>query len=218
MPMKPIIISCTTILLFCTAAFGQKWSAGIQAGANYSNYTAVLNSQPEYIAKYKSGFMFGANISYKLNGWLSLRAEVDFDKRNYFNKIKIGEKDGAAVYGELETGNHLSLPLVVQFELGKQTGFITQIGTTLNYLIGQGKSFKDLNIAREDTDIYRYNDIIFKTRMAIIAGIGLRIPINDKIGFMWLTRGFFDLGNDSTGDVIDKMSFAGTAGVQYFLN
>lgn len=203
--------------MFTVQVYSQKLSFGVHGGANFSTFHLAAADQPRFEASLQPGYIFGANISIELDDWIALRTEINFDKRNSKGEIMTDQSNGVPEYSSLEQGDYLSLPVMLQFEMGGHTEFITQIGTTINYLRGQAVTMKTLVIDGEHVDTYQDPEQILKTDLSLLAGIGLRIPIGDKIDLFCLTRAFYDFMDNEAGHEVNKVNYSGMVGIQYLL-
>ncbi|SHG31249.1 porin family protein [Flavobacterium johnsoniae] len=186
--MKKIIFLLFTITLitFKTTAQESKIKFGVQAGLNYSSFRGYESFSDE-----KPGFsyLFGVSLQYKLNESLSLRTDLNYDRKTqiakgdviywYNSDTPILSQD--AVYSLKATSylNYITLPVMLKFNFTRNKSFYINGGPYLGYLLKSGVKYET---SRQQDPDENLEDTKYKKSMefGISAGFGKEFKLNDN--------------------------------------
>ncbi|KAF2327513.1 porin family protein [Flavobacterium nitrogenifigens] len=180
--MKKITLFLFTITLitFKTTAQESKFKFGVQAGLTYSSfrgYESFIDEDPGF------SYLFGISAQYKLNESLSLRADLDYDR-----KTQTSKGEGAYISNvsydrySIKTTNYLNyitLPIMLKFSFTRNKSFYINGGPYLGYLLKSGWKYKTSGIQNSDENL---EDTKYRKSMdfGVSAGFGKEFKLNDN--------------------------------------
>lgn len=186
--MKNITFLFFTIALitFKTSAQESKIKFGIQGGLNYSNFRGYHSFTDE-----KPGFsyLFGVSFQYALNESLSLKADLNYDRKTqttkgttldwYNSDTPILTPEITHTFKSTSYLNYITLPIMLKFSFTRNKSFYINGGPYLGYLLKSGMTFESSSEGSQDEDLentkYRKS-----MEFGISAGFGKEFKLNDN--------------------------------------
>ncbi|WP_337966680.1 porin family protein [uncultured Flavobacterium sp.] len=186
--MKKIIFLLFTITLitFTTTAQESKIKFGVQGGLTYSTfrgYHSFTNEKPGL------SYLFGISFQYKLNESLSLKADLNYDRKTQFTKgtssswytpdNPMPPADAIYNFKSVTYLNYITLPIMLKFSFTHNKSFYINGGPYLGYLIKSGMTFESSRKQTPDEDLEntKYRKSL---DFGISAGFGKEFKLNDK--------------------------------------
>jgi hypothetical protein len=207
--MKNIRISffiflCTS-LSFVSTAFGQQDSKhviGFEGGAGISFLRGL-----EFIEKYHEPAMcFTAGISYQysFSESFSFFSALDYERKGSVVKFQLTDEQGNSP-GELTAHanyDYLVLPMLGRFSFGNHLKMFMNAGPYVGYLM-KVTSVTEENDVIPHTE-YDLTDESYKYDLGISAGLGVKIPIKDKMTFNVEVRNNLGLVNTHSAPIEEE--------------
>ena len=223
--MKNMFFILSLFLFSISIINGQNVSFGVQGGVSHSKLINKGNGFFDLGTEYKTGFNVGINTTIDLGNWAAVRAGFNVQREGGKDGITLTDVNGNTID---ERGHiylhfdYLSLPLMMQFSFGKNIKLLAHIGTEFKYLAKQVFVFdsqvingRRIKTVEENTSLFnRYDQSGF-------VGLGLSFPMKNNLKIIVLTRsaiGLNEISNAMNGNKLKHLSFAATAGVQYYLH
>src|SRR5690606_7809056 len=182
--MKKLVV--ITIVSFTTLVFSQeKTKFGVHTGVNYSNfrgYEVPEGFDDVYSESPAFGFLIGVGVEYQLSNKLSLKVELNYERKNQQadNVINLTSFDGPTEtykFTSKKTHNYLVLPILLKYKFAENNGFYINGGTFVGYL-QNSKLSNDANIPdMPNSDIDTTNSHK-KIDFGFLAGVGKEFDIN----------------------------------------
>ena len=184
--MKKVSFFFILLLIFCNSLFAQKFSVGIKDGINWSNikgrcdFIYFENTQ----IKKEVGQNFGLIINYRINNFLFLQSEFNYEEKGFeFKNVLIG--GGYSGNYELK---YLTVPLIANFEFGRSVRYFSYTGFYFSILISAdnqtiGTSTSTPELVKYDHS-YDAKDQFNKNEIGAVIGLGIKIPLCDKVKLM----------------------------------
>ncbi len=186
------------LLILCNSLFAQNFSIGIKDGMNWS----TINGNTENIEISKlQGENFGLILNYKISGYLSLQTEINIEEKGVkFNSVWCG----GGYYGKYEL-KYFTIPLLANFEFGKSVKYYGYLGFYLSLLASADNQTIVTSTASPEFKRYDYShdakDEFKKNEMGAIVGVGIKIPLCDRVKFFIETR--YNIGLCNSADITE---------------
>ena len=198
--MKKILLLSVFIFISAGLFAQERW--GIQASLNLASatekYTPLFSfgeGSGSGSVHYDSrlGFSAGVVAEIPLKRSLSLRPELIFVQKNYFNKVYEGAMDKAIDVNY--TQNYLELPVNLIYNEDLRSGRLF-LGAGLNFSLGLGGHFKSSAAVYDTMTGERNIDMhlqVFELGLGLLAGYSLSNGIFTSISF---NPGIIDFNSD----------------------
>ncbi|MET3025714.1 porin family protein [Flavobacterium sp. UW10123] len=175
-----LLLFTITLIAFKTTAQESKFKFGVQAGLTYSSfrgYESFIDEDPGF------SYLFGVSLQYKLNESLSLKADLDYDR-----KTKTSKGEGAYIsdisykYYSIKTTNYfnyITLPIMLKFNFTRNKSFYINGGPYFGYLLKSGWKYETSGIqnSNENLEDTKYSKSL---DFGISAGFGKEFKLNDN--------------------------------------
>ena len=181
---KPFIVLLLTLISGLIMA--QDFSIGLRDGITFSSISGrydFKNLESTKIEK-ATGHCFGLIFNYQISKSFILQTEINIEEKGFeFEAMLIG----AGLKGNYRL-KYITIPLIVNFEIGKKVKFYGYIGTYFGILLKSSNytSFSTLftsGIIAYDLSYdpsHEFNDFEFGG----LVGLGTKIPLGDKVKFI----------------------------------
>jgi len=205
------------LLILCNSLFAQNFSIGIKDGINWSTIKGrydFKNFENTQIKKV-NGHNFGLIINYQINNFLSLQTEFNYEEKGFkFKNVLIG----CGYSGNYEL-KYLTIPLIANFELGKSVKYFSYTGFYFSILISADNQTVVSSIITHVQPhlLVKYDhshdakDQFNKNEIGAVIGIGIKIPLCDKVKFMINGRYNFGLSKSAKNTEYDYNPYQWTS-------
>lgn len=192
---KFVIINCVFLSIFFQAAYGQpesKHELAFEGGAGISFIRGLEN-----IEKYhEPALCFTAGISYQysFSENFSFFSALDYERKGSVVSLQLsGLYVGPEDLKAHTNYNYMVLPLLARYSFGKHLKMFVNAGPYVAYLI-------KVTSVTEETDFVPHTELdltdeSYRYDLGISAGLGLRIPVNEKMAFTVEVRNNLGLVN-----------------------
>jgi hypothetical protein len=205
-------IFTTTFLLalLSVAAFSQNLTVGIKGGSSTTTMKGEhqFSNSDYYDNPQTSSITLSEYVNYKLSSYLSLQAEVSFQKKGFGYKTKPNLEDYAA-NGSAEFG-YLQIPILLQFSYGSKLKVYANGGPSINILVSDGyytySSYSGWSPIQIVDEIQNIKSDFSKITLGIIGSTGLSYDITPTIGIMGEFRVGYDLTKSSKNRDVELMA------------
>lgn len=170
-----------------------KLGFGVQGGINYPD---VRGFELAKYNNFKAGFLFGATFEYELGAQISLRADLNFERKvgrtrvTYFDENAV--QSGTEEFRRLQ--NYINLPLMFKYEVGRTPLFING-GGFFNYLLSAKYKPEYPSEAEETSQLTPEKNV----DLGVTLGVGAQFGLGANQLLMVEVRN--DLGLVDTGRV-----------------
>jgi len=187
--MKKLLLSILLLLIsFLNYSQNSNIKFGIHAGLNYSTfygYNIPAAFDPVYSESPAFAFLGGINIEYQIKEKLSLKFELNYERKSQKgdNNIEITDtNDYTKSYNftSKKNNDYLVLPIMVKYNFGNKNSFFVNGGPFIGYLLKSNftNDLEDIEGINNDTD--DTTDLNSKTDFGLAIGLGKMIEINGK--------------------------------------
>ncbi len=184
-------------VLLTTNIIAQDFSIGMKDGISWSSisgrydFANFNNTQIEKVTEHS----FGIRLNYKLNKHLLLQTEVNIEQKGFdFNMDP--DYNGGGYWGKYSI-KYLTIPLIIQYQLGKKVKFYGYSGISFGMLLQANNSTSLSSTSTSTLKIYDYSydptNEFNKFELGEIFGLGIKIPLCDKVNFTVDSRYIFGL-------------------------
>ncbi len=165
--MKNFALTIIVLLGFSLTVSAQK-KGDVEFGLNvgYNNSTV---SDSEYAADSGSGFNFGGSMDYYFSNSWSIKGKLIYDQKGWDNGY-IEDSDGFAYTTDFNL-NYLTIPVMANWHFGNKKNWYLEFGPYMGFLLNA----EDVRFGTDVTDGFNSNDF------GLALGIGVKIPLNDKL-------------------------------------
>jgi hypothetical protein len=156
-------------LLACKISFSQVRKVfGINAGVNYSS---LRWEGDEFGYESEVGFLTGVKFSYYVQDRLSLKVELNYERKVVARKLPISVSNGGVFLFSSEVEyrfkhDYLVLPVLMQYDFGKKNPFYVNLGPNLGYILNVDRSIDGVEGSEDITPFFNSFELGFS------AGIG----------------------------------------------
>ena len=190
----------TTLILLAlifTSSIYSQIKIGVNAGATYSKFkgNVLIENADAGIS-----FLIGASFEYYLYESLSLKTNLNYERKSFNTKIPEFDDIGFPTGGEVKiTTNfdYLTLPIMAEYEFGNSKKFFVNGGPFLGFLLS----------TKSKADNFPYYDSTLlnkKIDIGLSFGIGTKIYLNDRSSLNIELRENLGLINISDVEVFDN--------------
>ena len=207
--MKKILLSTIFLFIsFLNYSQNSKMKFGIQAGLNYSNFRGYeVPVSPFYSESPAFSFLGGLNLEYQIKDKLSLKFELNFERKIQKADNTIEIIDGVDGFSEIynytskKNYNYLVLPIMLKYCFTEKSSFYANGGPFIGYLL-KSNITNDLGqidgLNNEPVETTKLNN---KTDFGLSFGFGKTIEINNKNSIFIEVRENLGLTNTSKNKV-----------------
>lgn len=196
--MKKILITLVFLSGIFSAAFAQTKNTaefGVNAGINGST---VVYSGSNESSDYTGGVNLGVSGEYYFSDRWSIKARLSYDQKGWGNGV-LTTDNGSRIYGVNFHLNYLTIPVMASWHFGRTRNWYLHFGPYAGILLNSRESSNSgLNIQ----DAFNTSDF------GVDVGIGVKIPVSDKMKFFIEYDGQSGLSNlfkYSDGDNVQNM-------------
>lgn len=226
--MKKILIIPIALLMSIGVARSQsdKVSLGINVVGNYTGYAYGDHGQA---TRPRVGYGAGLSVTVAITSRINIETGLQYDAFNSKVDVVMDPFSPAKTYGQKEC---ITLPVLFQYEFGPKEMFFVNVGPALKFNLShrQRMEFGDnyvLNPGGEHNQGFipaftSTSDIGYRERnvtLALIAGVGMKVPLVRKLDFVWEARFTGDITNvnnpDITSDQFRLLNVSLKAGLAY---
>ncbi|HTE02303.1 MAG TPA: porin family protein [Mucilaginibacter sp.] len=192
--MKKII---TTLLIFSgiySVAFAQTKNTaefGVNIGYNGAGVTYSGSSET---SDYNSGFNLGISGEYYFSDRWSIKGKLSYDQKGWGNGF-LAFDDGTEIDGINVHLNYLTIPVMANWHFGREKNWYLNFGPYAGFLLSANESSNSVDI----------KNAFSTTDFGLALGIGVKIPVSNKMNFIMeydgqagLTNIFKDSADPST--------------------
>ncbi|MDH7913992.1 porin family protein [Winogradskyella sp. SYSU M77433] len=159
-------------LFSVTIGAQNKFKIGVNAGLNYPDHRGYEYAKNR---KFKIGYLLGVSFDYYLKEDLSIKANINYERKNrereltYFNydAEEVGDESFSEIY------EYINVPLLLKYEFGKSKFFING-GPFFNYLLNNKL---DSNYPNDSNDEITEQK---KIDLGLSFGVGTNIALNES--------------------------------------
>jgi len=157
--IKTLVIAI--VLMATVSTYAQNFHYGFKAGANF----AVQSEIASYFenSNIRTGLSAGVFSNYRVNNWLSLQAEANYDQK--------GEKSSDIT----NKYDYLTVPVLAKFSLGKSDKTALEFNLNLGPFAGFLLNAKS-EIEGTEIDV---KDNTENLELGAIAGFGMKYPVTN---------------------------------------
>ena len=169
--MKAKTILFLLALIFTSSIYSQI-KIGVNAGATYSKPYEGYEGFDAGI-----GFLIGASFEYYLNENLSLKTNLNYERKSFGDSFPEIDKFGV-LKGQIKVTtnfDYLTIPIMAKYEFGNSKKFFVNGGPFLGFLLRE-ENKADVPSVGQITD----NGYSKNIDVGLSFGIGTKIYINDK--------------------------------------
>ncbi|MCF6128645.1 PorT family protein [Flavobacterium sp. AS60] len=185
--MKKSILATLIALLVSFNLMAQK-KGDVEVGFNIGfNNSSVSDSQYSYDSS--TGLNIGGSLDYYFSRDWSLKVKMIYDQKGWDNDVILNLDDGQ-YYPTDYNLDYLTIPVMANWHFGNKREWYLNFGPYLGFLM----SAKDTQF---DADMKKFFNT---TDFGLAAGIGVKIPISDKLKFFAEIEGqggFTDINKES---------------------
>ncbi|MBP6557949.1 MAG: PorT family protein [Flavobacterium sp.] len=165
--MKRFVITAIIALGLSSSVSAQK-KGDIEFGFNvgYNNSTV---SETYYTADTSAGFNFGGSMDYYFSNTWSIKGKLIYDQKGWDNGY-IENSEGFEYNTDFNV-NYLTVPVMANWHFGTKKNWFLEFGPYMGFLLNA----EDSRFGTDVTDAFNSTDI------GLALGIGVKIPLNDKI-------------------------------------
>lgn len=193
--MKKKYLIITLFILSSNFLFAQYFSIGLKDGISWSGINGrydFKNFEQTQI-KNRIGQSFGLLLNYRTISFLILQAEINYEEKgfDFHNPWIIG-----GGYSGNFRSKYLTIPFTSHFEIGNKVMYYGYAGVYVAFRLNAENSISFLSTSSPDLVIYdkSYNptDIFNKHEFGGLVGLGIKIPLCEKVKFIIDSR--YNLG------------------------
>ncbi|EHQ26833.1 porin family protein [Mucilaginibacter paludis] len=166
--MKKILSTLIIAVTFCTTAFSQTQSKGIEAGINigYSSSTAISNNATN--STYKTGFNAGLSAENYFSDRWGLKVKVIYDQKGW-KEGYITDYNGHLVFTDYNL-DYVTVPVMANWHFGRTRNWYLNFGPYIGFLVNAKAPGANLDL----------KDYINSTDAGLALGIGIKFKIAEK--------------------------------------
>ena len=166
--MKKIAIA--VVLILCTSfVFSQK-KKDVEFGFNIGYNSSQVSDTNDNQSDSGSGINIGASADYYFSDTWSIKAKLIYDQKGWDNDV-IQDANSGNYYPTNFNVNYLTLPVMANWHFGNRENWYLNFGPYVGFLINA----KDTNYKTNVTDAFNTTDF------GLAFGIGVKLPVSDKI-------------------------------------
>jgi opacity protein-like surface antigen len=205
--MKKLFITLLSIGSFFTAFSQEKGSFefGIAAGLN----TSTVQSGTVTNSGTRIGFNAGAFGDYFLSDRWSIKVKLAYDQKGWDDGF-INDVDNGISTKTNYRLDYLTIPVMANWHFGKTRNWYLNFGPYAGILLSAKETALNMDL----------KDFMQSTDLGLAVGIGVKIPVSDRIKIMIETDGqggFTDIFKDNEGSRVQNTRFSLNTGLVFAL-
>lgn len=195
--MKYFHLIIALIILTSNTLFAQDFSIGLKDGISWSGITGRFDFKNfnQTQIQNRIDHSFGLMLNYKTTRFLTLQIEINYENKGFAFQNDIW-LDGVAYSGHFNI-NYIIVPLVTNFEIGKRVKYFGYTGIYMGFLIKAENYTSLLSTSSSEFIIYDISydptNVFNKYEFGGLVGIGIKIPLCEKVEFIIDSRYNFGL-------------------------
>ena len=202
-----LFFSTFMLIAVSSVATAQNLTLGVKAGSSTTTFRGDYSySANMYDNSKTNSLVLTEYLNYKLSSYLSVQAELSYQKKGFEYKTKNTIVDYAE-FGNVEFG-YLQIPLLLQFSYGGKLKVFSNGGPSVNILVSDGyfhlksnNSELSNSVGYVPLDVTRNIKSDFnKVTLGIVGSAGISYDITSSIGIL----GEFRVGYDLTKSAKNK--------------
>lgn len=187
--MKKLLLALAFTGL-CSLSLQAQGKGNIEFNLNVGYNSSYANDSEYGSYDYRSAFNVGAGLDFYFNDRWSIKAKAIYDSKGFNNVILTNLESGVRFNSNIQL-NYITVPVMANWHFGRKRNWYLNFGPYVGFLV-------DAKETRFDTDI---KDGINSTDAGLAFGIGVKIPLNDKL------RLFFEYDGQSGFSDIYKSNY-----------
>lgn len=191
MNLKSIVL----VLLFaCKISFSQEHNVfGISAGTNYSSLRGdIVEFESEF------SFLFGVNYTFSLKENLSIKAELNYERKNTNREIPIGGVLGqGGIFSEgkyRRKYDYITLPVLLKYNFGYDDPFYVNGGPYLGYIINAEEKLDGSTRGIDITNLYKSFELGISFGVGKVFSVSknnnLSVEVRNNLGLTSLSESY----------------------------
>lgn len=164
--MKKLASTIIVLFGFSLVVSAQK-KGDVEFGLNVG-YNASTVSDSYYAADSGSGYNFGGSLDYYFSNSWSIKGKLIYDQKGWDNGYI---EDNSGSYNTDFNLNYLTVPVMANWHFGNTRNWYLEFGPYFGFLLNAEEE-------RFGTDV---SDGFNKNDMGLAYGIGVKIPLNNKL-------------------------------------
>ena len=187
--MKKKYLIIAFIILSSNFLYAQYFSIGLRDGISWSGINGRYDFE-RYQIKYRTGQSFGLLLNYRTLSFLILQAEINYEEKGFdFQTDPLQYQPSGSGY---TSGNfrlkYLTIPFTSHFEIGNKVMYYGYAGVYVAFRLNAENSISYSSTGYPDLVIYDMSydptDIFNKHEFGGLVGIGIKIPLCEKVKFI----------------------------------
>lgn len=171
-----------------------QFGIGLKGGLDFNSVTRSNSGRIDETYHSKKGVDYGLILSYQVNEWFALRANVEMLSRSHTMKRNLNAVKG--VYTDYKN-NYLTVPVMADFTFGgaKVRGHF-MVGGYISYWMSANVSGNTLNVNRDVIPFdekMEFNEYHNRLVAGLVAGPGLSFDLSDNISLELDALIYYDL-------------------------
>ena len=205
--MKKIFTTIIIVLGVYTASFAQQKKGDVELGINAGLNSSTVTSDNYANSSYRTSFNFGVAADFYFSNRWSLKGKLIYDQK--------GWNDGYTSYnGSIIKSNYpvnyLTVPVMANWHFGRTRNWYLNFGPYVGFLIDAKETAYNTNL----------KPLLSSTDLGIALGIGVKIPLSDKVKLNLEYEGqagVTDLSKESYGSAIRNTRGSLNVGFNFML-
>jgi len=237
--MKKRYLVIVLIFLSSDFLYAQDFSIGLKDGISSTGITGRFDFRnfDQTQIKNRIDHSFGLLLNYRTTSYFTLQMEINYENKGFEFPDNILFGGGYDGYYHI---NYITIPLITNFEIGKRVKYYGYTGIYIGFLV-KAENYT-LFISTSSPDLIKYDlsydptEVFNKKEFGGLVGVGIKIPLCEKVEFIIDSRYNFGLtkaakntnfdydSNQWTKDTPDNFqnvynrSFSISLGILYKLN
>ncbi len=191
-----IALMYTLAISLTSYAQSNKLNIGIEGGPSIISLRHENVKQKNFHSP-SIGYSVGIALQYNFKKRFSIHSAILFERKGAKTKKQGTDSLGKNTYmfNTFDNFDYLTLPLLVRANFGKKINLFINAGPYISYLIQQHSLIKFPEEAPFNNQQYTYTNSFYKMDYGISGGVGLAIPIKQKLVFSIEARNNLGLNN-----------------------
>ena len=195
--MKKKYLIIVLIILSSSFLIAQDFSIGLKDGISWSSISGRFDFKNFNKTQINNrvGHSFGLLLNYRKTRFFTLQMEINYNNKgfDFTNDIWI---DGVAYSGSFNV-NYIFVPLITNFEIGKRVKYYGYTGIYIGFIVKAENYTSFISTSSSDLIIYDLSydptEVFNKQEFGGLVGVGIKIPICEKVEFIIDSRYNFGL-------------------------
>ena len=167
--MKKIFTTIIIVLGAYAASFAQQTKGDVELGINGGYNSSTVTNSNYTNTSYRSSFNFAVTADFYFSNRWSIKGKAIYDQKGWNDGLVI-EKNGVGIISNYHL-NYLTVPVMANWHFGKTRNWYLNFGPYVGFLT-------DAKETTGGTDLKPY---INSTDFGLALGIGVKIPLSDKV-------------------------------------